>query len=116
MTLSIRSARESFWLTIIQYVIKHANYVTSDPEIQEKLALCTQCKRLQLMLQLWEDDFRREMEIWNYRVKNMTDGEIRKLLSELAEHQDLPEMNENTMGWMGANGVWHDNPNWKKVY
>ena len=66
------------------------------------------------MMELWEQDFRREMLIWSYRVKDLTDKQIKELLKQLAEKQSSPEMTEDTMGWMDVAGVWHDNPNWKK--
>ena len=78
-----------------------------DPELQEKLKYYSAQKRLQLLEQLWEQDFRREAKILALRG----DGVVEEFLKGIAGTQKPPE-GENVLGWMDASGAWHLNPNW----
>jgi hypothetical protein len=78
-----------------------------DPELQEKLKYYSTQKRLQVLEQLWEQDFKREAAILALR----RDDAVEKFLKGIASTQSPPE-SENVLGWMDASGVWHPNQNW----
>lgn len=81
-------------------------FLSVDPELQEKLKYYSAQKRLQVLEQLWEQDFKREAEILGLRTT------ISEFLKGLASTQEAPQGN-NVLGWIDASGEWHPNPNWK---
>jgi len=111
-TLRVFEFRQKTALSLFKLFLKigveRLRVLSADPEIQEKLKYYGAQKRLQLLEQLWEQDFKREAEILALRK----DTAVEEFLKRLASTQEAPQ-GDNVFGWMDASGTWHPNPNWK---
>lgn len=110
-TLTVFEFRQKTILSVFNLLLKigteRLRLLSVDPELQEKLKYYSTQKRLQVLEQLWEQDFKREAAILALR----RDDAVEKFLKGIASTQNPPE-GENVLGWMDASGVWHPNPNW----
>jgi len=110
-TLLVFEFRQKTTLSAFNFLLKigteKLKLLSVDPELQEKLKYYSAQKRLRLLEQLWEQDFRREAKILALRG----DGVVEEFLKGIAGTQKPPE-GENVLGWMDASGAWHLNPNW----
>ena len=82
--------------------------ISIDPEIQDKIKYYSNKKKLELMMQLWKEDFRIDADIISKQVAVDIDKQIDAILSEIASHQTPPE-GDNWVCWIGADGVMHVN-------
>ncbi len=96
-------------LRVVDFVLSRTTTtfakIKFDPEIQQKIEQYSKEKQLQLMMQLWEEDFRREMQILHYAFKHKTEQELHNWLQKEAQKQTKPP---GATWWIDAAGNLHE--------
>ena len=98
-------------MSAILYAVNHASGIVIDPEWQKKAEQYTLAKRLELMQQLWVEDFKHSMHEFEWRFRLQSREKVAEWLRAKAEKQEAPE--SNWLYQIGADGTLHKNPNWR---
>jgi len=102
-----QKATLSVFNAFLKLGVERWKIAVADPELQEKLKYYSFQKRIQLMEQLWEQDFKREAE--TLRILHSR-NEVSEWLQRIAEKQEAPKADEGCelFGWVDASGRWHE--------